>query len=187
MAVLSDRDIKNAIKQGRIKIKNLDKKNISTASVDLRLGDEFRVFKHTEVTHVDTRKGIREELTEVIKVRKGKAFTIHPGEFVLANTMEHVCIPIDLMARLDGRSSLGRLGIVVHSTAGSVDPGFEGTLVLEIANISRMPVMLWPGMKACRLTFEELSSPSEKPYNKRKSSKYCGQTGPRISGIGKDK
>jgi len=183
MAVLSDRDIKAAIKSGWIKIKNLEKKNISVASVDLRLSNEFRVFKHTEVTHVDTKKGLREELTTIIKVPKGKAFTIHPGEFVLANTMESVSLPADLMARLDGRSSLGRLGIVIHSTAGSVDPGFEGTLVLEIANISKMPVMLWPGMKACRLTFEELSSPSEKPYNKRKSSKYCGQKGPHISRI----
>jgi len=186
MAVLSDRDIKAAIKSGWIKIKGFNPKNISAASIDLRLGNEFRVFKHTEVTHVDTKKGLREELTEVIRVPKGKAFTIHSGEFVLANTIEEVCIPADLMAHLDGRSSLGRLGIVIHSTAGSVDPGFEGTLVLEIANISKMPVVLWPGMKACRLTFEELSSPSELPYNKRKSSKYCGQKGPHISRICRD-
>lgn len=187
MAVLSDRDIKKALKEGRIKIDGLNPSNVSVASVDLRLGNEFRVFRHTEVTHIDIKEGLKEELTELIKMPDGKAFTIHPGEFVLANTMEYIALPNDLMARLDGRSSLGRLGIVIHSTAGSVDPGFEGTLVLEIANISRVPVKLWPGMKVCRLTFEELTTPSETPYSKRKSSKYFKQLGPGVSKIDRDK
>lgn len=187
MAVLSDRDIKKALEDGRIRIEGLNPSDVSVASVDLRLGNEFRVFRHMKVRHVDTREGLKEELTELIEVPDGNAFTIQPGEFVLANTREYISLPDDLMARLDGRSSLGRLGIVIHSTAGSVDPGFEGTLVLEIANNSRVPVKLWPGMKVCRLTFEELSSPSETPYNKRKSSKYFKQRGPGVSRIGKEK
>lgn len=178
MAILSDRDIKKAIESGRLKIEGLVPENISVASVDLRLGSDFRVFRHTEVTHVDTREGLKDEFTELIKVPEGKPFTVHPGEFVLGSTMESICLPADLTARLDGKSSLGRLGLVIHSTAGSVDPGFEGVLVLEIANISKVPVKLWPGMGICRLTFEELTSPSENPYNKRKSSKFLAQKGP---------
>ena len=186
MAVLSDRDIKKALAGGKLKIEGLDAGAVSVASVDLKLGSEFRVFRHTEVTPVDTKEGLKEELTELIEIPEGKSFTIHPGEFVLANTIEYISLPNDLVARLDGRSSLGRLGIVIHSTAGSVDPGFEGTLVLEIANISKVPVKLWPGMKVCRLTFETLTSPSETPYSKRKSSKYLGQKGPGVSRIGSD-
>ncbi len=183
MAVLSDKDIKKAIKEKRIKIKNVDKKNISVASIDLRLDKTFRVFKHTEMTHIDSKKGLSNDLTELIKIKKGKPFTIHPGELVLASTIEYVKMPDDLIARLDGRSSLGRLGLVIHSTAGSVDPGFEGQLTLELANISKLPVSLWPGMKICRITFEELSSPSKTPYNKRKGSKYLKQKGPGSSKI----
>ncbi len=186
MAVLSDRDIKKAIRTGRLKITGINPKKITVASVDLSLGREFRVFKHSEVTHIDTKKGIREELTELIKIPKGKSFTMHPGEFVLATTKEKIKLPNDLMARLDGRSSLGRLGIVIHSTAGSIDPGFEGTLTLEMTNISKLPVVLWPGLKVCRLTFETLTSPSEKPYNKRKESKYSHQKGPMLSRIEKE-
>lgn len=186
MAVLSDCDIKKALEKGKIKIKGVNPEDITGSSVDLRLGEKFRVFRHTEVTHVDTARGLSEELTELIKVSEGKAFTIHPSEFVLANTKEYVSLPNDLMARLDGRSSLGRLGVVIHSTAGSVDPGFEGTLVLEIANIASVPVKLWPGMKVCRLTFEELTTPSKMPYSKKKNSKYHKQNGPSISKIEKD-
>ncbi|MEM0360643.1 MAG: dCTP deaminase [Candidatus Diapherotrites archaeon] len=178
MAILSDSDIKKALREGRLKISNLVPENISVASVDLRLGNEFRVFRHTEVTHVDAKEGLAEEFTELIRVPTGKPFTVHPGEFVLGSTIESVCLPADLTARLDGKSSLGRLGLVIHSTAGSVDPGFEGVLVLEIANISKVPVRIWPGMEICRLTFEELSSPSENPYNKRKNSRFLGQKGP---------
>jgi len=186
MTVLSDRDIKKAMKEGHIIIEGLNEKNIGPASVDLTLGNEFRVFRHSEVTHVDTRKGIREELTEMINVPKEKPSIIPPTEFALAVTREYVKIPGNLMARLDGRSSLGRLGIIVHSTAGSIDPGFEGRITLEMTNIARVPVQLWPGMKICRLTFETLTSESEMPYNKRADSKYLGQKGPEISRIEKE-
>ncbi len=186
MAVLSDREIKKALEEGHIVIEGLKEENIGPASIDLTLGNEFRVFKHSEVTHVDPKEGIKEELTELIKVPEGKPFIIHPNEFVLATTREYVKVPSNLMARLDGRSSLGRLGIIVHSTAGSVDPGFEGRLTLEITNIARVPVQLWPGMRICRLTFETLTSESMQPYNKRKDSKYLGQKGPEVSKIHKE-
>ncbi|MEM4663016.1 MAG: dCTP deaminase [Candidatus Diapherotrites archaeon] len=187
MAVLSDGDIKKALREKHIVIKGLSKDNIGPASVDLTLGNVFRVFRHSEVTHIDTNKGITEEMTELIKVPKGKPFVIHPNEFALAVTKEYVKLPSDIMARLDGRSSLGRLGIIVHSTAGSIDPGFEGTITLEMTNIARVPVQLWPGMKICRLTFETLTSSCEVPYNKRKSSKYNKSIGPAVSRIHLDK
>ena len=115
--------------------------------------------------------------------KNNEPFIIHPGEFVLAQTSEKVMLPADILARLEGRSSWGRLGIVIHSTAGKIDPGFYGTITLEIANISRLPVALWPGTKICQLTFEKLSSPSENPYNKRKDAKYLGQSDPAVSKI----
>ncbi|MEM4598741.1 MAG: dCTP deaminase [Candidatus Diapherotrites archaeon] len=187
MTVLSDKDIKRAIKEKRILIRGLSLANVGPASVDLTLGNLFRVFRHSEVTHIDTNEGISEALTELIRIPKGKPFIIHPNEFALAVTKEYVKLPDDLMARLDGRSSLGRLGIIVHSTAGSIDPGFEGNITLEMTNIARVPVQLWPGMKICRLTFETLTSKCETPYNKRKSSKYHKNIGPAISRIQLDK
>lgn len=183
MAVLSDRDIKKAIKAGKIQIKDLVEENISCASVDLRLGNEFRVFKHTELTHIDVKNCNSADIMELVTLNNDKPFIIHPGQLVLGITKEYIKMPSDLIARLDGRSSLGRLGVVIHSTAGTVDPGFEGKLTLEISNISNVPVCLWPGIRVCRLTFEEMSSESETPYNKRKGSKYCKQQSPEASKI----
>ncbi len=186
MSVLSDRDIKKALDKGEIVINEISSDQIGPSSVDLRLGKKFMVFKNSEVTHINPKETQNSDLMELVEIADGKSFVIHPGEFVLGNTMEYVKVPDTLVARLDGRSSWGRLGIVIHSTAGSVDPGFEGQLTLEIANLSKVPVMLWPGMKICRITFEILSSPSENPYNKRPSSKYIGQKGPSISRIFKE-
>lgn len=183
MAVLSDKHIKERINNGTLTIKNYNEDNISVASVDLRLGEEFRVFKHTEVTHIDPNDSIQEDIMEYVKKENGKPFIIHPGELILGSTMEYIKMPPDLVARLDGRSSMARLGIIIHSTAGSVDPGFEGQLTLEIANISKVPVCLYPGTRICRITFDELSSKSERPYNERKNSKYVGQKGPQMSRI----
>ena len=183
MAVLSDKDIKKAIKSGKIQIKDFVDENISCASIDLRLGNEFRVFKHTELTHIDVKNCNHADLMELVTLNSDKPFIIHPGQLVLGITMEYVKMPADLIARLDGRSSLGRLGIVIHSTAGTVDPGFEGRLTLEISNISNVPVCLWSGIRVCRLTFEEMSSESEQPYNTRKGSKYLKQQGPEASRI----
>ncbi len=185
MTVLSDRDIKLALKSGKLVIENVDWNYIDAAKVDLHLGNQFRVFKHSEITHIDTKAGLSEDLTELMEIPQGKPFIIHPGEFILGTTREYVKMPNDLLGRLDGRSSLGRLGIVVHSTAGSIDPGFEGNITLEITNLSRLPVCLWPDTRVCRLTFDQLSSPSEKPYNKA-DSKYLKQKGPDASKISRE-
>ncbi|MCX6706519.1 MAG: dCTP deaminase [Candidatus Woesearchaeota archaeon] len=186
MVVLSDRDLKRCIKEGKIVIEGMTDDQIGPSSVDLTLGDEFRIFKHCEVTHIDPREGNLDHLMDIVKKSATNAFIIHPGEFILATTKEYVKVPDDMIARLDGRSSWGRLGIVVHSTAGSVHPGFEGKLTLEMANISKVPVKLWPGSRICQLTFEMMSSPAENPYNKRKGSKYSGQINPGISKISLD-
>ena len=187
MTVLSDRDIKKILGSGKLIIEGIDESQIGPSSIDLRLGNKFRVFKHAEVTHIDPRENAREDLMSLIEIGDGNSFIIHPGEFVLSSTKEYIRIPDDLVARLDGRSSWGRLGIVIHSTAGSIDPGFEGNLTLEIANIAKVPVCLWPGTKICRITFDTLTSPSERPYNKREGSKYLRQKGPEASRIAKEK
>lgn len=187
MAVLSDRDIKKRITEGSLKIEGLDFNSISLASVDLKLGNKFKIFKTTQVTHIDIRESVPADMMETIEKKDHEPFILHPGEFVLGSTREYVKMPEDLVGRLDGRSSLGRLGVVIHSTAGSVDPGFEGYLTLEIANISKVPVSLWPGTRVCRLTFDTMTSPSEIPYNKRKESKYNKQMEPLASKIFLDK
>ena len=186
MTILSDRDIKKAIEEKKIVITDLGEGQIGPSSVDLRLGSQFRIFRHSEMTHIDPKKNNADQLTMLYDLEEGQPFIIHPGEFILANTMEYVKLPDDLIARMDGRSSWGRLGIVIHSTAGSVHPGFEGQLTLEVTNLSKIPVKLWPGSRICQLTFETLSSPSEHPYNKRKDSKYLGQKGPNASKISRD-
>ncbi len=186
MTILSDRDIKKHLKESKIVIEGLEEDQIGSSSVDLKLGSQFRVFRHSEMTHIDPRKNDTSHLTTLYEMEEDKPFIIHPGEFILANTKEYIKLPDFLIARMDGRSSWGRLGIVIHSTAGSVHPGFEGQLTLEITNLSKVPVKLWPGSKICQLTFETLSSPSENPYNKRKSSKYLKQKGPNVSKISEE-
>ncbi len=186
MVILSDTDIKKLLKTGEICISDVSEDQIGSCSVDLRLGNTFRVFKHAEVTHIDPKEDINEGLMEVVVKENNSSFIIHPGEFVLGTTIEYIQIPRNLVARLDGRSSWGRLGIIIHSTAGSVQPGYAGKLTLEIANISKVPVKLWPGSRICQLTFEKLSSPCEKSYGERKS-KYMDQQGPLASKISLDK
>ncbi len=185
MVILSDRDIKIYIEKGEIFISDMVPEQIGSCSIDLRLGKTFRVFKHAEVTHIDPKDSITEELMDFVEKKHNEAFIIHPGEFVLGATIEHVRISRNLVARLDGRSSWGRLGIIIHSTAGSVQPGYAGQLTLEIANISKIPVKLWPGARICQLTFEKLSSPCEKAYGER-GSKYMNQKGPEGSKISLD-
>lgn len=185
MVVLSDKDIKEFLKAGDICISDLSHDQIGSCSIDLRLGNTFRVFKHAEVTHIDPKEEMHEGLMDVVAKEDDTPFIIHPGEFVLGTTIEYVQISRNLVARLDGRSSWGRLGIIIHSTAGSVQPGYAGKLTLEIANISKVPVKLWPGSRICQLTFETLSSPCEKSYGERKS-KYMDQQGPGASKISLD-
>ena len=184
--ILSDRDIKKALKEKRIVID--PKPNLSvqlgSCSIDLRLGKKFRVFNHSKVALIDPNNPCpTEDLMTEIAVKNGDPFILQPGDFVLATTMETVTIPDNLLARLEGRSSLGRLGIVVHSTASVFDPGWHGVAVLELGNLGRMPVALYAGMRICSFTFEELSTPADEPYLKRKSAKYKNQSTPLASKI----
>lgn len=188
--VLSDTDIKKALNSKRIEITPLPdfKTQLGSCSIDLRLGDTFRVFEHSKYSHIDpAKKDFSNEITREIKIKKGDVFMMQPGDFVLAVTLEKVKIPSDLMGRLEGRSSLGRLGIVVHSTASIFDPGWDGKPVLELGNLGRMAVSLTVGMRICAMTFEELSSPAEAPYTSRKFAKYKFQDSPTESRIHEEK
>lgn len=182
--VLSDREIKKYLREGKIIIKpkpNL-KEQLGPCSLDLHLGNVFKVFKHTEFPYIDLKKKFPlEKLMEEIKVKPQKPLIIQPGDFILAVTKEEIILPSDIMARLDGRSSFGRLGIVVHSTAARFDPGWKGKAVMELGNLGILPVTLYPGMRICALTFEILSSPAQVPYLKQKDHKYAGQKKPLAS------
>lgn len=187
--VLSDKDIKKALKDKRIVIKPLPdlSTQLGSCSIDLRLGNTFRVFDHSKHAFIDpAKKDYSNEITKEIKIGKGKDFIMQPGEFVLAVTLESVTIPADLMGRLEGRSSLGRLGLVVHSTASIFDPGWDGKPVLELGNLGRMAIKLTPGMRICAMTFEELTSPAQTPYTSKKFAKYKFQKGPEESRIHED-
>lgn len=182
--VLSDQDIKRYLKKGKIKITPEPdlKTQLGSCSIDLRLSSVFRVFEHSRHAYIDLDTDIDlNEFMRKVVVKDGEAFTMQPGEFVLAATMETIELSDDIMARLEGRSSLGRLGIIVHSTAGLFDPGWLGTATLELGNLGRMPVKLYPGMRICAFTFELLSSPAEVPYREKPSSKYVGQIEPEAS------
>jgi len=182
--ILSDRDIKKLIEEKKIQITpepNLDEQ-LGSASLDLRLGDEFAVFEHTKKAFIDTRDAESfKGMTRAVAIPEGEAFVFHPGEFVLGVTLEKVCLPSEVAARIDGRSSLGRLGIVIHSTAGHIDPGFEGKIVLEMENIGMIPVLLYPGTRICQLVFEPLSSPTTNPYHLKKNAKYVNAQHPQES------
>lgn len=187
--VLSDRDIKKSLSSGHIVIKPKPKftEQLGSCSLDLRLGDTFRVFEHSRFAYVDPyKKGVGEKITKEIKVTKKEPFIIQPNDFVLATTIEYVEIPDNLTGRLEGRSSIGRLGIVIHSTAAHIECGFRGNITLEIANMGKMPVALYPEMRICSISFEQLSSPAETPYYKKKTAKYVGQKGPDESRIYKE-
>lgn len=188
--VLSDHDIKEYIKNKQIVVSPLPdfKVQLGSCSLDLRLGDKFRVFDHSKNPYLDpTKKDYTNEITSEIKVKKDDAFIMQPGDFVLAVTMERLKIPDNLLGRLEGRSSLGRLGIVVHSTASVFDPGWDGQCVLELGNLGRMPVALYPGMRICAMTFEQLSTPADVPYTKKTFAKYKFQNGPQESKYNQDK
>lgn len=189
--ILSDRDIKAKIALGDIVIESAENDhytNINASSMDLRLGIHFKIYEHAKVPFLDPLNpdGFK-DMTKLITIENpGEPFIVQPGEFVLAVTHEKIKIADDLVARVEGRSSLGRLGIIVHSTAGFVDAGFEGTITLEITNINRMPVALYPGMRVCQLAFETMSSKAEVPYYAKATSKYQGQIMPQESMISID-
>ncbi|MBI2917689.1 MAG: dCTP deaminase [Chloroflexi bacterium] len=176
--VLSDRDIKAEIGRGRIAIEPLDPACIQPASVDIHLGNRFRVFRNTRRPYIDVRLDM-EDLTELVQQGDSEPFILHPGEFVLGVTHESVSLPDDIVARLEGKSSLGRLGLLIHSTAGFVDPGWQGHLTLELSNVARLPITLFPGMRIGQVSFLRLSSPAERLYGVAGlGSKYQGDEGP---------
>lgn len=186
--ILSDRDIKLELESGRLVIDPIGDpdKQIQPASVDLRLGTEFKIFQVGELGYIDPKGHDWKNFLRLVSVRGSDPFLLHPGEFVLASTMEWVKLPNNLVARVDGRSSLGRLGVLMHATAGFIDPCFEGNITLELSNVNRMPVALWPDSRVCQISFETLSSPCERPYGKARGSKYQGQLGPTASRIAED-
>jgi dCTP deaminase len=175
-SVLSDGTIRRLVAEGRVVIEPWDETMVQPASVDLRLGPSFRVFHNHRITAIDLADPPR-NLTEHVEVDDDESFVIHPGEFVLGRTQEHVELPDDIVARIEGKSSLGRLGLIVHATAGFVDPGFKGTLTLEITNLTRVPIILWPGKPIAQLSFMALDQPAERPYGHPElGSHYHGQT-----------
>lgn len=184
VTVLSDRTIKQEIAAGRLGIEPLDEEAIQPASVDLRLDRQFRIFRATTRPFVDVRVPV-DDLTELVTVRrKEEPFIIQPGTLCLGSTVETVTLPDDLVARIDGKSSLGRLGLLVHATAGYVDPGWTGKLTLELSNQSQMPIALYYGMRIAQISFLRLTTPVERPYGSPGlGSKYQGQTGPTPSRI----
>lgn len=186
MAILSDKTIKEYLEEGKIVIDPLkDEQQIQPSSVDMRLGDEFKVFKVIRKPYIDPKD--EEDIAEYMEsstVPEGEAFIIHPNEFALATTQEYVKVPDDLVARVEGRSSMGRLGVTMHVTAGYVDPGFEGRITLEISNIGAMPVALYPCQRVCQLVFETMTTPAELPYgHPKRNSKYMKQLKPESSRV----
>src|SRR6202790_1473158 len=181
--VLSDADIKRYIAEGKIRIApELPPEQFGSCSVDFRLGNEFNVFEHSRHAFIDLRdrRGI-EDLMKPVIVPHGESFILQPREFVLAITEEQLELDDDVLGRLEGRSSLGRIGIIVHGTAGLFDPGWSGKATLDLGNLGRRPVALYPGMRICSFTFEQLSSPSSMPYRNKVGNKYAGQTRPLAS------
>ncbi len=173
--ILSDKDIKTAIEKGKIKIKPKPdfKTQLGSCSLDLRLAGFFKTFNYNHSPYIDLTDPITfKNITQGSRLKKNETLVLHPGEFVLGATLEDIELPNDIAIRIDGRSSLGRLGLVVHSTAGHVDPGWKGSLTLEIANIGKIPIILREGLRICQVVFETLSSPTSKPYQKRKGAKW---------------
>jgi dCTP deaminase len=176
--VLSDRTIARLIGEGRIVIDPYDDGLLQPSSVDVRVDRFFRVFHNARYPYIDVKEP-QEELTELVEIAGDQAFILHPGEFVLGSTLERIVLPDDLVARLEGKSSLGRLGLLIHSTAGFIDPGFDGHVTLELSNVANLPITIYHGMKIGQISFVQLSEPAEKPYGSGElGSKYQGQTGP---------
>jgi dCTP deaminase len=186
MAVLADRDIRAAMQAGRIRIDPFDPICLQPSSVDLHLDGDFRVFRNNRYPYIDVRQP-QPDLTELVSVAADEAFILHPTEFVLGQTLEWVELPNDLVARLEGKSSLGRLGLLIHSTAGYVDPGWKGNLTLELSNVANLPIALYRGMRIGQISFIRMSSPVERPYGSRElGSKYQGQSTPTESQFYRD-
>ncbi|MBV9314172.1 MAG: dCTP deaminase [Pseudonocardia sp.] len=176
--LLSDGDLRKELATGRLTLDPWDPAMLQPSSIDVRLDRYFRVFQNSRYTHIDPRER-QDELTSLVEPDGDDPFVLHPGEFVLGSTFESVGLPDDLAGRLEGKSSLGRLGLLTHSTAGFIDPGFRGHITLELSNVANLPITLWPGMKIGQLCLFRLSSPAENPYGSAAAgSRYQGQHGP---------
>ncbi len=176
--LLSDRDIRLEVEANRLKLEPWDADLVQPSSIDVRLDKYFRVFNNSQYTHIDPALQ-QDDLTSLVEPEEGEPFILHPGEFVLGSTLEVVTLPDDLASRLEGKSSLGRLGLITHATAGFIDPGFSGHVTLELSNVANLPIMLFPGMKIGQLCLFRLSSPAEHPYGSAVyGSRYQGQRGP---------
>ena len=176
--ILSDRTIREELEKGRIVIDPLGEGCIQPSSVDLHIDRFFRVFRNHTMGHIDVKQDL-EDLTELVEIGEEDVFILHPGEFVLGSTSERVALPDDLVARLEGKSSLGRLGLLIHSTAGFVDAGWDGHLTLELSNVANLPITLYPGMKIGQISFLQMTTAADQPYGSGVlGSKYKGQRGP---------
>lgn len=179
--LLSDRSLRLSLAEQRLQVEPFDPDMVQPSSIDVRLDRWFRVFTNHRYTHIDPAQQ-QDELTSLVEKDDDEAFVLHPGEFVLASTFEAFTLPDDLAGRLEGKSSLGRLGLLVHSTAGFIDPGFSGHITLELSNVANLPIMLWPGMKIGQLCLFQLTSAAEHPYGTAEAgSRYQGQQGPTAS------
>jgi dCTP deaminase len=186
LSVLSDRDIQIAIEAGEVSVRPYDRRDLQPSSIDLHLDRSFRVFRNNRYAFIDVRAP-QPDLTELLRIADDEPFILHPGEFVLGQTLEWVELPNDLVARLEGKSSLGRLGLLIHSTAGYVDPGWKGNLTLELSNVANLPIALYCGMKIGQISFFKMSSPVDRPYgSKDLGSKYQGQSEPTASAFHRD-
>ena len=184
MSVLSDRDIKERLKRGDLIIEPLEPHQIRSASVDFRLGNKFRLFQVSSKTHIDAAShGDMGDYTHLVEVKEGEPFIVHPNEFVLASVIEFIKMPLDIIGILHGRSSIGRLGIQIHATSGFVNPGYYGNLTLEMSNISRVPIALYPKMRICQIMFQKLENRPEFTDPDR----YAGDREPTLSKIHRDK
>jgi dCTP deaminase len=176
--VLADRTIRRLLDERRIQIDPYDPALLQPSSVDVRVDRLFRVFHNARYPFIDVKQP-QEDLTELVEIDEGDRFILHPGEFALASTLERIRLPDDLVARLEGKSSLGRLGLLIHSTAGFIDPGWDGHVTLELSNVANLPITIYPEMKIGQLSFVQLSEPAETPYGAGElGSKYQGQQGP---------
>lgn len=179
--ILSDRSIKESIASGRIVITPYDESLVQPASIDIRLDGRFLVFRNYKHSCIDP-KALQEDLTEMVTVEDGDPFIVHPGEFILGSTAERIGLGSDIAAQLGGKSSLGRLGLIVHATAGFIDPGFYGSVTLELSNVANLPIRLYPGMKVGQISFFAMTTPADRPYGSPGlGSKYKGQTAPTAS------
>jgi dCTP deaminase len=176
--ILSDRSLREAIAAGQIVIEPFEPDNIQPSSIDIRVDRYFRVFRNHTSRVIDVKEN-QEDLTELVEISEDDCFILHPGEFVLGATAERLSVPNDLVARIEGKSSLGRLGLLIHSTAGFIDPGFDGHITLELANVANLPITIYPNMKIGQISFLQMSTPADHPYGSSKiGSKYQGQRGP---------